>query len=110
MYWLSNCVYVYAPHVPREKGIESPKTGVTDGFELLHGYWELVPSLLEEKPVLLVLKAWHRAFLCIPHCGSIHHLCFEVGSPSEVEAGLDLETLLQLLMQESPHVKVKLNN
>lgn len=39
-----------------------------------------------------------------------HYLCFEVGSPSEVEADLNLETLLQLLVQESCHVKVELNS
>lgn len=32
-------------------GVSSPDTGVTDGCELLFGYWELNPDPLEEQPM-----------------------------------------------------------
>jgi hypothetical protein len=39
-----------------QRGIVSPEAGVIDSCELLHGFWELNPSPLQDQHVLLIIE------------------------------------------------------
>jgi hypothetical protein len=47
---------VFCLHVCLGEGVRSPKARITDGCELLCGYWELNSGPLEEQSVLLTAE------------------------------------------------------
>ena len=51
MFCLPVCLYTTS-----KEGIRSPRTGVTDSYELLCGCWELNPGPLEEQLVILTIE------------------------------------------------------
>lgn len=44
---------MYVWYLRPEEGMDSPRTGVKDGYKLLCGSWESKPDPLEKQPVLL---------------------------------------------------------
>jgi hypothetical protein len=56
-------MYTYCLWKP-EEGIGSSRTGVTDGYELPCGSWELNPGSLEEQTVLLTAEPYHQYSFC----------------------------------------------
>lgn len=52
----SLCMSVH--YVSGARGGETPGTGVTEGFESLHGCWESNVDSLEEQPMLLGIVVW----------------------------------------------------
>lgn len=52
---MSTC-YMHAWHPQRSEHTRFSGTGVTDGWELLHGCWESKPGPLEAQPVFCQLE------------------------------------------------------
>lgn len=101
-------VYMSMHHMcPKKRALSSPKLESQMGLGCCMGAG-IGPTSSGRETSSLSLEGLVSGFPLPPPLP--HHLCFEVGSPSEIEAGLNLETLLQLLVQESCQVKVELNS